>query len=268
MRIRAVGRSEPGAAPKHRAPESATYRHAVACTFSDRPAVRGLPSGRATRPRGRNVASAQDGIFDFSARRGLGRQLEDSRRPERANGWRGVLRLPRAAGMAMRTDACCTGTGAGPAPRLSSGESATDDGAVPCTFSISCPSGRDRSREDSAVRTASQPPERERSTAKREKVVSVQRRRDRTSPRRERRIQSATDNESPCNLCLGPFEPATSTLTNDSPPTAHIGTLCAKPQTAPRQPQTLRRLPPYGELRAGRRGGSAAETSNDKGDQP
>ena len=55
-----------------------------------------------------------------------------------------------------------------------------------------------------------------------------------------------------------PFEPASSTLTNDSLPAAHIGTLRAKPRTAPRQSQTLRRLRPYGGLRARQRGRAGA----------
>ena len=74
-------------------------------------------------------------IFDFSAREGLGRQLEDSRRPECRRGAQSPPML-HAADMAIGTDALCTGTGAGPAPRLSSSESATDDGAVPCTFFV------------------------------------------------------------------------------------------------------------------------------------
>ena len=64
---------------------------------------------------------------------------------------------------------------------------------------ISFPSGRDRSREDSAVRVASQPPGRERSAAACTKRTCG-RRGDRTSPKRERRIQSATDRVSPCYL--------------------------------------------------------------------
>lgn len=76
-----------------------------------------------------------------------------------ANGERKVLRLLHAADMAIGTDAYCTGTGAGPAPRLSSGESATDDGAVPCTFSISFPEpvGEGAARIPRHARQASRP---------------------------------------------------------------------------------------------------------------
>lgn len=116
-------------------------------------------------------------------------------------------------------------------------------GVLRAAFSISFPPGRDRSREDSAALPASQPPERERSASGCTNYA-VRRRGDRSSPRRERRIQSATDNASPCNfscrpmnpagrtrhggeglrhLCPGPFEPAASTLTNDSPPAAPVG---------------------------------------------
>ena len=79
-------------------------------------------------------ASYGNDIFDFLARRGLGKQLEESKRPECKRDGR-ILPMLHAADIAMRTDALCTGTGAGPAPRLSSSESATDDGAVPCSFS-------------------------------------------------------------------------------------------------------------------------------------
>lgn len=66
-------------------------------------------------------------------------------------------------------------------------------------YSISFPSGRDRSREDSAVLTASQPPERGRSAAGRTNFA-VAAPRGPYIPEAKRRIQSATDIASPCRF--------------------------------------------------------------------
>lgn len=147
-------------------------------------------------------------IFDFSARRGLGRQLKDSRRPECRRGARGLSML-YAADIAIRTDAhICTGTGAPPAetpttPRSSSSESATDDGAVPCTFFVfGFPPARDGMEPRGSRGAAWQAgrPRRERSAATRTKHANLPPR-GRTPRRRERRIQSATDIASPCAFC-------------------------------------------------------------------